>query len=394
MAQVVEQAMVFKHIRILRAAHGDFVGNAPDDDGGMVIVLHDELAHLLDRVLSAIGHMAGDIRNLRPDDHAALVAQIIEKLVVLIMRKADGVRADLADQVHVLFVMLGQQRVADSPAVLMAGDAVERIFPAVEDESALGVNAEAPASEARAHFVDLLAAAQDDRLGGIQIRIPDAVPQMDFFKRDACLCVLRILLRHRVALRIENREADFVARFKADRIRRQIDLRIFALHHRRHGQSGTAEIGKIEMRLLHRDDVHIAVQSAVEGEVRRLRIHVLVGRVVNDDGEAVFRLDFPCDLHAPRGIAAVVMGERCAVHIHIGGGIRAAHFQIQLLSLRKLVCQKLLCIAAGAAEIIVAAVLSVLRVPRMGQINPLPRLGKDGRRLLGILDKNPVLVDV
>ena len=154
MAQVVEDAVVFNEGRIFRTPHGDLVGEAPNDDGRMVVVLGDELLHLGNGVFKTIFKVTGDVRNFRPDDHAVLIAQVVEILVVLIVRKADGRRAELADVFHVLPVMLRQQRVADSPAVLMAGDAAQRVFFAVEDEAALRIDLKRAAAKAGLHAVD------------------------------------------------------------------------------------------------------------------------------------------------------------------------------------------------------------------------------------------------
>ncbi len=47
---------------------------------------------------AAVGHVLTDVGDLGPNNHADLVAQIIEVLVVLIMSQADGVGTDLFDQ--------------------------------------------------------------------------------------------------------------------------------------------------------------------------------------------------------------------------------------------------------------------------------------------------------
>ena len=57
MNKVVEYTMVFKKI-VIRTADGDFVGETPNNDGYVVIVLSDELLHLRDSIITACGHMS------------------------------------------------------------------------------------------------------------------------------------------------------------------------------------------------------------------------------------------------------------------------------------------------------------------------------------------------
>ena len=124
MAQVVQLAVVIQHVLLVLGGDGDLVGNAPADDAGVVVVLDDQLFHLADGVLAAVGHVLTDVGDLGPNNHADLVAQIIEVLVVLIMSQADGVGTDLFDQGHVFVVHLAGDGVAQALAVLMAGNAV------------------------------------------------------------------------------------------------------------------------------------------------------------------------------------------------------------------------------------------------------------------------------
>ena len=91
----------------------------------MIVVLHDQLLHLAAAVLVRAGGGVHhrDERDLGPHHKARAVARVIEIRAVLVMRKAHGVRAHLADKGHVLFVLLFRQRVALAQTVLMAGHA-------------------------------------------------------------------------------------------------------------------------------------------------------------------------------------------------------------------------------------------------------------------------------
>ena len=106
--QIVQHPVIFNHVRILGTVHGDLIAKAPHHDGGMVIALGDQFLHLQLSVGVGIAHMPGDIGDLRPDNHTPLVTQIIEILIVLIVRKANGVGTHFTDQVHVFPVVLGQ----------------------------------------------------------------------------------------------------------------------------------------------------------------------------------------------------------------------------------------------------------------------------------------------
>ena len=146
-AEIVEDAVVFHKI-LGGTADGYFVAQPPYNDGRMVIVLDYKLGHLADGVLPSGGHMLRDIGYLCPDNKTALIAKVIEILVVLIMGKADGGAAHFADKIHILFVVLGEKRITDAPAVLMTAYAAERILFSVENKALVGVDFEAAAAEA------------------------------------------------------------------------------------------------------------------------------------------------------------------------------------------------------------------------------------------------------
>ena len=127
MDQVVQDPVVVQHVFGVLGGDGDLVGKPPGDDAGVVVVLDDQLFHLIDGVLPAARHMLGDVGYLRPDDHAVSVTQVVEVLIVLVVGQTDGVGTDLPDQRHVLIVVRPGQGVADALAVLVAGNTVEGI---------------------------------------------------------------------------------------------------------------------------------------------------------------------------------------------------------------------------------------------------------------------------
>lgn len=145
---VVEAVMESKHRLAVLVDHRDFVGDAPDDDGGVVVLLIDQFLHLLDGVLVPVLKVLGDIGDFRPDDHAPLIAEIIEEIVMLVMGKADRVGTDFLDQFHVLDVVFPGDGISLSKAVLVPGDAVQGIRPSIEEEASLAIEGKGTESKA------------------------------------------------------------------------------------------------------------------------------------------------------------------------------------------------------------------------------------------------------
>ena len=189
MAHIVENAVIFKKILIC-AADTDLIGKSPDYDRGVVIILRNELLHLRNGILAAAGHMLGDIGNLRPDDQAVLIAQIVEILVVLIVSQTDGGGAQFVDEFHILLVVLGQQGVAQTPAVLVTGHATQGIFLAIEDKSTLRVDLKCTATKSCAYVIDYLFIAKKLCLCCVKIRVLKTMPKCNSLYFKANLSVL------------------------------------------------------------------------------------------------------------------------------------------------------------------------------------------------------------
>ena len=134
--QVVHSAQVVLELRRV-PADGDLVGNAPETDGWMVIILDYQLFQLADTVVVGgrvfIEH--ADKRDLRPDDKAHLVTGVIEILGVLVVGKAYGVGSQLLDDAGILKVVGTGEGVALVQLVLVAADAPERRLYTVDDKT-------------------------------------------------------------------------------------------------------------------------------------------------------------------------------------------------------------------------------------------------------------------
>ena len=122
------------------AADADFIGNAPEADGGVVVVLQNQLPHLTEQVFvgGRVGNVQANKGNLRPYNHSLAVAKLVEKRVVLVVRQTDRVGTDFTNHRHIFQMFL----LGDAPAhiltVLVTADAVQRIRPPVEEKSLVG----------------------------------------------------------------------------------------------------------------------------------------------------------------------------------------------------------------------------------------------------------------
>ena len=119
--------MVLKQI-LGGAADGDLVGKTPNNDRCVVVVLGDEFLHLGDGVLTAGGHVTGNIGDFCPNYETALVAQIIEVLIMLIVSETNGGSAHFTNEVHIFLVVLGEQSITEAPSVLVTGNTAQGIF--------------------------------------------------------------------------------------------------------------------------------------------------------------------------------------------------------------------------------------------------------------------------
>ena len=128
---------------------------------------------------------------------------------------------------------------------------------------------------------------------------------------------------------------------------------------------------------------NISVNSAVKSEVCLLRIDKIIGGIINLNLDFVLIFDV-LELNSERRISAVMCHEIFAVKIDCRRRIYAVKLKIKFLARRKIFLFQSLFIGAGATEIIVSAVLSVLTVPCVRQIE---------RYALALFCKVPLGVD-
>ena len=280
-AQVVENPVVLHHIGGHTARGRDLVGQPPADDGRVVVVLHDQLGHLADRVGPAVFHVFGDVGDFGPDDQAVLVAQVVEVLGVLIVCQAHGVGAHLAQQGHVLLVLGVSQCTAQTLAVLVAGCAAEPVDPAVEQKALVRVKPDGTAAVPDADAVATVQAGRD----GVEVRVLDAVPQVDVFQRE-----------HSARVAVFDRGGEGLPGGKKGNTRglardpgfhRDGGGAGVEVHGRRHLEPRAAVIIERKVCGGHGDQVHRPVQPTVKGEVGFLGVDGVILAVVHEHSQQV-----------------------------------------------------------------------------------------------------------
>ena len=363
MTQVVQRPVVFQQLLIHRAGGGDLIGKTPYRNRRVIVVLHHQLLHLRQGVGTAAIHVHGDVGNLRPDHHAVLITQIIKLLSVLIVGKAQGIAAQLPDDLHIPSVVLHGQGIAHALAVLMPGAAPQGIAPPVQKKALLGVNLEFAAAKAGGHAV----AAGQGSGGCVKIGIVDAVPQMDILNGEFCLGVTGHA----------GNGLGLPSCFHCNRFRFCLPgfhgdhgVLCFQIHHRGDLDARGSAVTQFKMGSGYHDQIHPPVQSAVEGEVRLLGIDPVIVRVVQAYDQRVILLQILQP--DPEGAVAALMAANLLTVEHYLTGVGSSQeFQPDLIARMDLRFGQLPGIIAGAPVVIIAAVLTVNRVPGMGQRNSL-----------------------
>ena len=378
MGQLVQQTVVFQQILVDSGCGGDLVGQAPHGNAGVVVVLDDQFLHLGQGVGTTIFHVHGDVGDLCPDHKTLFIAQVVEILCVLIVRQPDGVGTHFQNDGDVLLHHFVCQGNAGPLAVLMAGNAPQRIAAAIQDKALLRVKLKFPAAEPGR---SLLAIVQLGR-NSIQERVVDAVPEVCIVQRENSLCGA-VFHRGGDALAFQRKGHALCAHhggFHGD----FGGLSGKVGDDGRYLQSRCAVCGQSEM--LCRNDVqsYIAVNAAVEGEVCLLGVHGVVVAVVHADRQQIFLFEMFGQVNPEGRIAALVLGQLFAVQVDYSGHSGTVQLQNCFAVCRDGgLCQGQR-IPAGAAVVIVAAVLTVHRIPGVGQGDGLTHNGGgDAGVLLG-----------
>ena len=131
----------------------------------------------------------------------------------------------------------------------------------------------------------------------------------------------------------------------------------------------TAKIIQVEMVLVDDQQIHIPVDTAVESEVSLLWVDTVINAVVNPYLHSVFFLQQCCDIRTKGGITAVMSHDSLSIEFNFCRSIDTVKFKVYaLLFYVEIRFGKLLFIKACSSAVVIAAVLTVNVVPRMGEI--------------------------
>ena len=376
--QFVQGAVVFQQLLIDRAGGGNFVGQSPNSNAGVVVVLDDEFFHLGQCVGAAIVHVHCNVGNLRPDDKTLFIAQVIERLCVLVVGKADGVGAHLQNQRHIFFHHLAGDGNARALAVLMAGDTAQGIGVAVQNEALLRVNLKLAAAEAGG----LGLAIVQPRSYGVEIRVIKTVPQAGVLQREHGSG--GAVLDGGARLLAVKREVDAL-RAHDERLHSHLTAALVKVSHSRRDLDGhSAVCGKGKVSSRYNMQRNIAVNAAIEGEVGFLRVNGVVVAVVYIYAQQVAAVAQRIgNVHAKCRIAALMLSKLLLVQVDLGGHGNGVKLQNGTSVFRQGNVRQHGGVAAGAAIVVIAAVLPVHGVPGVGQ--------GDGF-IVTVFRKNPILI--
>ena len=285
--------------------------------------------------------------------------------------------------------MLGEQRVSYTEPVLMARNSAQRIFLTVEYETVIGIYFEAAASKAAAHVVDRLPALNYLYLTAVKVRIAAAVPEMNVLYIEADLRIGRLDFVKLLLFLVVKCVNKLLTLLKS--LNEYLDLNVGVLIFdcgSDHKSLATIVI-KVKMTLAYANKVNVSVKTAVEGKVCHLRINAIARRVVNDNGELALLCKLVGDINAPCRISAVVVRELLCSNVNVSRRVCSADLKIVAIRCGKLRSLDALKVKAGAAEIIVSAIVSVLCVPSMWKIYLYALTHTDIRR---VLDEQPVFI--
>ena len=367
--------MVFQQLLINRRCGGDLVGQSPNGNAGVVIVLHDEFFHLGQRVGAPVVHVHCNVGNLRPDDKTLFIAQVIERLCVLVVGKADGVGAHLQNQRHIFFHHFAGDGNARALAVLMAGDTAQGIRASVQDKALLRVNFKLAAAEARRCLLAVIKVGGD----GVQVRVVHTVPQAGMLQREHSLG--GAVLGGNARLLAIQCEGDTFGTHHSGLHRHFTAAGVEVRDNRRDLDGHSAVFGKGKVGGGHNMQRYIAVNAAVEGEIGLLGVDGIIVAVVNRNHQLICTIVQGIgDVHAESRITALVLGHFLTVQTDNCSHSHAVKLQNRATAVGQLRFSQSAGIGAGAAVVVVAAVLTVYSVPSVG---------KGDRLVMTFLGKSP-----
>ena len=373
------QVVVAFHQLLADAANQNFVGNAPEHDGRVVVVLDDQLGHLAAAV--CVGILAGfehaDERNLGPNGKTDGVAGVIEILTVLVVGQTNGVGTDFLDHLGILVMVVNAQSVAFVQAVLMAGNTAQRGGHAIDGKAAVRGDGVAAHTNIDAQIVIGFIAALQAGNYGVQVGLVHA-PQLSIRHIQGnggvisragggsnlkSIGIFNAVLHGKVFVRVGHIAFDF-ERGAAVRCRFGGNF-----------NAGAAEIIQVKVGIGHADQVDAAVQATIEREVGGRGIHGRRIFVADFNGQLVLAVMAQIrHISAENGVTALVGGGNRSVDLDGSGKGCGQNFNIGAAAGQRLLGRsKGAGVNTGGAQIAAVAVHAIHRVPGVGQGNRFSR---------------------
>ena len=170
--------MAAQQLGIVIAAHQDLIGKAPEENGGMVIILGRHFPDLIDRRrMGVVIPGGGKIRDLRPDTEPQFIAGIVNIMALLVVGQTDGVRAHFRNDPGVFVMVFFRKGIALIQPVLVTADAPQVIAASVQEKALLCIQGEVPDAEAGLHLVQHFVEVHQLQPGGIEVSTVCAVPE-------------------------------------------------------------------------------------------------------------------------------------------------------------------------------------------------------------------------
>ena len=133
-------------------------------------------------------------------------------------------------------------------------------------------------------------------------------------------------------------------------------------------QAASAVMVQIKVILVYNEKLYVTVNTAVKGEVSLLGINSVILGVINLYNHMVIRLKIICNVFAESRISAIMCQYGLSVKDNLCRCVYTVKLDINSLILIILGSREVLLIGAGAAIIIVAAILTVNVIPSVRNI--------------------------
>jgi hypothetical protein len=274
----------------------------------------------------------------------------------------------------------------------MTGYTAKGIGLAVKEEALLRVDLKGTATESGANVVHDLITLYDFCLAAVEVRIAAAVPQMHARDGEACLGLGGVKGCYYILFLVVDGVAQGFTLAKILYEYFNFNSCILLFYLGGDHQTLAAKVVKVKVGVVDANQVDISVKTAVEGEVRNLGIYKVIGGVVNDQSKEVVLGKLVGDVYTPGGVTTVVGDLFGAIDVEGSGGVCTVDLYIVSVSLGQVCLFDGANVAAGTTEVVVATVLTVGRIPTMGDGDLLPFSRDHSGNGCHILRKGPASV--